>query len=187
MNLQELSEYISNLFRSEPAVIASFFMGVFLTCMLVFSLRRWVFQGRESKKKLAKKDAEIARKDAEIARRDAQVAGVEAKLASLERKLIEKVELSSSVPHENQTLLASPVSAPFLPSISHTAALARCSQLEADNRKLVQIKLSLEETIETLRIKLAQVSDELKHTSKWLKAFDEENARLSEIGSLAKE
>jgi septal ring factor EnvC (AmiA/AmiB activator) len=184
MNPQELSAYITSLFRSEPEVIASFFMGVCLTGMLVFALRRWVFPGRDSMRKLARKDAEIARKAAEIARRDAQIARVEAKLASLEEKLLEKVELFTSLPQENKTFAASSASAPLLP-VAQASAQARCAQLEAENRQLVQIKQSLEQTIENLRTELAQVSGELAHSSKWLKVFDEENARLSESGSLA--
>ncbi len=40
--------------------------------------------------------------------------------------------------------------------------------------------------VEIQRTELAQVSDELAHSAKWLKLFDEENARLTESGSLAK-
>ena len=50
----------------------------------------------------------------------------------------------------------------------------------------MQDKQFLEQAIKNLRTELAQVSDELAHSAKWLKLFDEENARLTESGSLAK-
>jgi septal ring factor EnvC (AmiA/AmiB activator) len=185
VNPQELSSYLTGLFRSEPEVVAAFFMGVLLTGMLALALRRWVFPRPESKKKLAKKDAEIARREAEIARKDAQIAKVEAKLASLEGRLLEKVDLFTDFPQALTTSATSVVS-DSPPPADPAAALARCAQLEAENRQLVQVKQSLEQTVERLRTELAQVTSELAHTAKWLRIFDEENARLSEDGPVSK-
>ncbi len=67
-----------------------------------------------------------------------------------------------------------------------TPSAACFALLEAENRQLAQDKPSLEKTVETLRTELVQVSGELAHKAKWLKVFDEENARLTESGSLAK-
>jgi chromosome segregation ATPase len=184
MNPQEWSAYITNLLRSEPEVIASFFMGVILTGVVVFALRRWVFSSRDADSELARKDAEIARKETEIARKDAQIARDEAKLASLEETLLKKDELVKSLRQENTALVASTKNGPSLPA-EYAAAQARYAELECENRHLVQVKQSLEQTIEKLRTELAQVSDELAHSAKWLKVIDEENARLTENGSLA--
>ena len=168
MNPQELSAYITSLLRSGPEVIASFFMGVCLTSMLVFALRRWVFSSRHSEKKLVRKDMEIAKKDVEIAKRDAQITRVEAKLASLEGKLLEKVGHFTPFPPEKK------------PTLDFASVQERCAQLEEENRQLVQIKQSLEQSIENLRTELIQVSCELAHSAKWLKVFDAANARLTE-------
>src|SRR5262249_1446786 len=152
-------------------VVAAFFMGVILTGMLVFALRRWAFPRPESKRKLAKKDAEIARKEAEIAWKDAQIARVEAKLASLQGHLLDKVELFTALHQENPTVTALRMGDPKPPADSATAQ-ARCAQLEAENRRLVEIKQSLERTVERLRTEMTQVTSELAHTAKWLRIFD---------------
>lgn len=176
MNPQDLSAYITTLLRSGPEIIASFLMGAFLTGMLVLAVRRWVFPGREHQNELARKDAEIARKAEEVARRDAQIARVEAKLVVLEAKLSKKRAPMSAAPSASDlslNLVSSPSAVPF-------------AQLEAENRRLVQDKQSLEKIVENLQMELAQVKGELAHLRKWEKVFDEENARLTESGSLAK-
>jgi hypothetical protein len=66
-------------------------------------------------------------------------------------------------------------------------APALLARLEAENRELVQAKQSLDKTVESLRTQLAQVQGELAHAAKWLKVFDEENARLTERRSLSED
>jgi len=119
-----------------------------------------------------------------VARQDAQIIRVEAKLASLEGTLLEKDALVSSLRQENAILVGSSANNASLPA-EYVTAPARCAYLEAENRQLVQVKQALEHAIENLRTELAQVSGELAHSAKWLKVFDEENARLTESGSLA--
>jgi hypothetical protein len=62
-------------------------------------------------------------------------------------------------------------------------ALAVLARLEAENRDLAEAKQSLDGLVQGLRTELAQVKGELAHAAKWLKVFDEENARLAESGS----
>jgi len=186
MNPQELSAYFTNLLQSGPEVIVSFLMGVFFTGMLVFALRRWIVPARDSADELARKDADIARKDAEVARKEAQIARAEARLAIMEGTLVEKDALVRTLRQENATLAASSASNPSLPP-DYATAPARNAQLEAENRQLVQVKQSLEKTIDNQRTELAQVSGELAHAAKWLKAYEEELARLAESGLLTKD
>src|SRR6266542_1285222 len=76
MNPLELFHFLTNLLRNEAEVIASFLVGVVITVIAAYTLRRWVFPHKETEADLAKKDAEIARKDAEIARKEAENVGL---------------------------------------------------------------------------------------------------------------
>jgi len=183
MNPQDLSAYITSLLRSGPEIIASFIMGVFFMGLLVLTLRRWVFPGRVTASDHTSKDADFARKDAEVAKKDAQIARIKAKLAMLDGTLLEKDALVRSLQEENATLAAASANNPPQPA-DYAAASTRCAELEAENRQLVQDKLSLEETLVLLRTQLTQVSGELAHLAKWVKVLEEENARLSESRSL---
>ena len=168
MELKELSAYLTSLLRSEAEVVASFFMGVFLTLVLAFWLRRWISSGSDVGVDLARKDAEIARKDAELARKDVQNAGLEAKLAILERRLLDEENLVANLRRQDAT----------------SGDSARYAQLKAENQELRKINQSIEAEAANLRTKLAQAVDEANHWAKWSKVFDEENARLMETGSL---
>lgn len=182
MNPQDLSAYITSLLRSEPEVIASFFMGVLITGVVVFGLVRRGVLGRDSDGELSRKDAEIARKDTEVARKDAQIARLEARL-----------EASGGVHQEKDGVVGRPradnaVSTegdPSLPAML-AAAHARCADLEAECRHAARVNRSLDQTVEELRAELARVSGELAHAAKWLRVFEEENARLAEEGPLTR-
>ena len=184
MNPQELSAYLTGLLRGEAEAITSFIMGVLLTGMLVFALRRWVFPRGEPAGELARKDAELARKDTEIARKDVQIAKIEAKLVSLEETVSKQNKPSNALLPDIATFLV-----PLMSSSSNGAdnagAQSQAAQLEAENQQLKQANQALELTVEQLRKELAQVSGELAHSAKWLNRLNEENARLTESGSLA--
>jgi hypothetical protein len=180
MGPKELSEYFTSLLRSEAEVIASFLMGVLLTVMLAFSLRRLRSPGSDNALELVRKEAEIARKDTELARKDAQIAGFEARLASLEEE-----KLVAVLRRQDANRVPSPPN--NQPVTEQFAALeARCARMEADNRQLKEAKQSVEEDAANLRMKLAHALSEADHWAKWWKVFDEENARLREAGSLSK-
>jgi len=168
MDLKELSAYLTSLLRSEAEVIASFIMGVLVTILLAFWLRRWMSSGSDAGVDLARKDAEIARKDAELARKDVQNAGLEAKLVILEKRLFEQELLVTSLRRQDE------------PSIDKTSY----DRLKTENQELRQSKQSIEADLADSRTKLSQALDEVNHWAKWSKVFDEENARLAEIGSL---
>ncbi len=69
MNPLELFHFLTNLLRTGAEVIAAFFVGVVLTIVAAYMVRRWVFPQKDADADLSKKDAEIARKEAEIARK----------------------------------------------------------------------------------------------------------------------
>lgn len=94
MNPLELFHFLTNLLRNEAEVIASFFVGVAITLVGAYTLRRWVLPQRDSDTELAKKDVEIHRKDAEIARKDAENAALARKLEAEERQA---AELANSI------------------------------------------------------------------------------------------
>jgi hypothetical protein len=184
MNPQELSTYLTYLLRSEPEVIASFFMGVFFAGMLTLTVRRWASPGRDSDIELTKKDAEIARKDTEVARKDVQIARVEAMLANQRETMLELERLVTSLRHQNATFVAAlPIEHKLLVQLA--AAEACRVGLEAENRQLVEDKHSLEDVAANLRTDQAQAVDELAHWAKWSRRFDEENARLVANGALS--
>ena len=168
MELKELAAYLTSLLRSDPEVIVSFFMGVLLTVLVGFWLRRWSSSGHDAGVELARKDSEIARKDAELARKDVQIAGIEAGLAILDRRLLEEENLVADLRRRVPT----------------AADSANRAHLEAENRELRQVNRAIEAEAEDLRTRLSHALDEVNHWAKWSKLFDEENARLAENGSL---
>lgn len=179
MDLRDLSAYLTGILRSEPEVIAAFFMGILLTGMLGFWLRHRLFSTYDAGIEFARRDAEIARRDTDLARKDAHIAVVEAKLAIVESRLSEEEKLDATRHRQGQV---------FLPSgeLSLTkrfaAVEAHCAELDAENVRLRQVKQSAEADAADLRAKLVQARDEVVHWAKWARVH-EENAQLSETGS----
>jgi cellulose biosynthesis protein BcsQ len=83
MNPVDLFHFLTNVLRSQAEVIAAFLVGVFLTVIAFYTIRRWLFH---SETDLAKKDAEIARKDSEIARKEAENVALARKIEAEEQQ-----------------------------------------------------------------------------------------------------
>jgi len=110
------------------------------------------------------------------------IARIEARLASLDGKLLEQIELFPNLSQENTASATSQASNALLAAGSGEIHV-RCAQLDAENGRLMQVNKALEDIIEQLRKDLAQVSSELAHSAKWLRLFEDENARLTEFES----
>lgn len=161
--------------------MAAFLMGALLTAMLAFSLRRWL-PGRDIGVELVRKDAEIARKDTELSRKDAQIAGLEAKLAILDGRLLEEERHVTGLRRQNAALVDDSASS-TISAERYAAIEARCAKLSAENHQLQQDRQSIEADAADLRTRLKHALTEAAHWARWLKVYDEENARLTEMGS----
>lgn len=183
MDLKDLSVYLTGLLRSEPEVIAAFFMGVLVAGMLGIWLRRRLFSSYDAGIELARRDADIARRDTDLARKDVHVAAVEAKLAIVESRLSEEEKLVATLRRQGLVALHS---GEHSPTERFAAMEATCAELNAENLRLRQDKQSAEADAADLRAKLARARDEVVHWAKWARVH-EENAQLSETGSLKEE
>lgn len=105
MNPLDLFHFLTNLLRTEAEVIAAFFVGVALTVVGAYMVRRWVFPQKDAEADLSKKDAEIARKDAELARKETENVQLQQRLESESKQaktagkkhLREKTELLDAI------------------------------------------------------------------------------------------
>jgi hypothetical protein len=180
MNPQELSTYITSLLRSGPEIITAFIMGGFVTGTLLFALRHWVRSGRGlwhpsgAAPRLENTPPELPsmRLGEEIERRDAEILRLTAQLASLEWRPHDKVELVPIHGLESAT--------PELYSVTDASLRQRCDLLAGENKRLLQSKQTLEQTIERLQTELANARIELAHWAKWSKLHEEKNAQLTE-------
>lgn len=180
MNLMDLSVYLTGLLRGEPEVVAAFFMGILLTGILGFWLRRRLFSSYDAGIEFARRDAEIARRDTDLARKDAHIAVVEATLAIVKSRLSEEEQLVVTLRRQGSVPLS-----PGEPSPAERFAAigANCAELSAENLQLRQDKQSAGAEAVDLRAKLAQARDEVAHWAKWARVH-EENVQLLESGSL---
>jgi len=86
MNPLELFHFLQAILRNEAEVIAAFLVGVALTIVAAYMVRRWVFHRHDAQADIAMKDLEIARKEAEIARKDADNINLLKKMEAEQRR-----------------------------------------------------------------------------------------------------